>query len=63
MSHEVSAVSSTVATYVKPESLESSGRETRSDRARDDVRAPNAPPAPTVNPQGDQLGTIVNIRA
>lgn len=65
MSAAISSIGSNMASFIKPESLEPPGRDTKNDHDNDDLAAgaANAAPKPTVNTQGQALGAILNTKA
>lgn len=68
MSGAIASVSSnTFAAAARPETLEPPGRDTKKDNDKDDTGAVTAAassaPKPTVNTQGQTIGTVLNTKA
>lgn len=67
MSGAISAVGvSSIMPSTKPEAAEPVGRDTKNDHDKDDVGGASAAasaPKPTVNTQGQTIGTVLNTKA
>jgi hypothetical protein len=69
MTSAISSATASFAASIRPESAEPAGKDMKNDHDKDDVGGATtaipaaSTPKPTVNTQGQQIGTVLNAKA